>query len=607
MAVQVGALSVDLAASTADFSRDLRRAGQQVRAFQTRIGRNMQRVESRFKRAGVAALGFGRSLARINPAVAALSGAAGIGGLVLLVRRSLDFADAIGKTADKVGVTTDELQKLRFAAEQAGVTQQTLDMGLQRFSRRVGEAAVGTGELRTVLDRYGISVRDASGQTRSVTDVLADLADAVANADSHSEQLAITFKAVDSEAAALVNLFRQGGQAIRDAGNQLEGLGGVLDEEVIRNAEAANNALDLLTTVIRVNFVNAIASAAPQIKGLADEFIDLVPSILNAVEAFAKWIGIIETTELDRINKQIESLERLIARIETPVTLGGVEFRGFNAPQNLRTRLDELERARDAITRSRVSPGTFPIQAGGLRIEAARVEDAVSKGTEQGVSAALDKARPIERPIPPGTRIPSPIQKPLIPAQLQPPGMFGDLTKVQEQYVSNQRRINDATEEWGRSGERAGFVIGSHFSNLIFQGEELRFTIANILKDLGRLVFFESATKPLAGLIGKGISAVAGSLFGFQHGGSFTVGGPGGTDNSLVAFRATRGEEVSVTPAGRSGIPRSGMTVFIDNRGADRVAVQRLERLFVELNANFEERAVGSVVDARNRDPHLFS
>lgn len=42
-------------------------------------------------------------------------------------------------------------------------------------------------------------------------------------------------------------------------------------------------------------------------------------------------------------------------------------------------------------------------------------------------------------------------------------------------------------------------------------------------------------------------------LFGFQHGGSFTVGGHGGYDSQVVAFRATPGEKVSITPPGKAG------------------------------------------------------
>lgn len=44
--------------------------------------------------------------------------------------------------------------------------------------------------------------------------------------------------------------------------------------------------------------------------------------------------------------------------------------------------------------------------------------------------------------------------------------------------------------------------------------------------------------------------ASPGGGFGFQHGGSFIVGGPSGPDRSFAAFPATRGERVTVTPAG---------------------------------------------------------
>ncbi len=50
---------------------------------------------------------------------------------------------------------------------------------------------------------------------------------------------------------------------------------------------------------------------------------------------------------------------------------------------------------------------------------------------------------------------------------------------------------------------------------------------------------------------------------GFATGGSFTVGGASGVDRNLVAFRATRGEQVTVTPAGQS----SGHSVTVQIYG----------------------------------------
>ncbi len=52
---------------------------------------------------------------------------------------------------------------------------------------------------------------------------------------------------------------------------------------------------------------------------------------------------------------------------------------------------------------------------------------------------------------------------------------------------------------------------------------------------------------------GKIASGGIGGLLGFQHGGSFTVGGSGGPDSQVVAFRATPGEGVTVGGAGGGG------------------------------------------------------
>jgi hypothetical protein len=72
------------------------------------------------------------------------------------------------------------LQELRFAASLAGVEQQTLDMALQRFVRRVAEAANGTGEAKDALAQMGIALRDQSGNLRRSEDLLFDIADAFA-------------------------------------------------------------------------------------------------------------------------------------------------------------------------------------------------------------------------------------------------------------------------------------------------------------------------------------------------------------------------------------------------------------------------------------------
>ena len=167
-----------------------------------------------------------------------------VGGLAALVDRSISAANAIGKTADKIGVGVEALQELRFAAKASGVEQQTLDMALQRFTRRAAEAAQGTGEAKDALAQMGIALRDQSGNLRSSEDLLGDVADAFARIEDPAERVRLAFKLFDSEGVALVNLLSDGSGALEEMRERARDLGIVLDEHLVRDAERARTELD---------------------------------------------------------------------------------------------------------------------------------------------------------------------------------------------------------------------------------------------------------------------------------------------------------------------------------------------------------------------------
>lgn len=76
---------------------------------------------------------------------------------------------------------------------------------------------------------------------------------------------------------------------------------------------------------------------------------------------------------------------------------------------------------------------------------------------------------------------------------------------------------------------------------------------SSVIKDLARIGIQTMITAPLknffGGIMGNLIPGL--SLPGFNEGADFTVGGTGGVDKNVVAFRASRGERVQVTPAGK--------------------------------------------------------
>jgi len=207
--------------------------------------------------------GLGKDLGVLRGNFAALGGVAIAGAIVALGKATLaavDFGDNIAKTADKLGISTDALQEYRFAAEQTGLTTTQLDVGIQRFTRRLAEAADGAGVLAPVMKDLNIELRDSEGNLRSTEDVLNDYADAIQNADSSSQRLLLAFKAFDTEGVAFVNTLKDGSAGLQSLRNEAVDLGLIMDEALIRKAEIAADKWNILTTQIGVGFKSALLS-----------------------------------------------------------------------------------------------------------------------------------------------------------------------------------------------------------------------------------------------------------------------------------------------------------------------------------------------------------
>ena len=175
-----------------------------------------------------------------------------IGGLAvgLAVRRIAQFTndaikagDAIAKTADKVGVGIEALQKLRFAADLAGISQEKLDSSLERFTKRIGEASQGTGEAKKALEILGVSFTDANGKIRPTEAVLSAVADAMASVETPAQRAALAAQLFGREGVGLVNLLKGGSSALRIFGAQAEAAGAILSEDLARSAEVLNDKL----------------------------------------------------------------------------------------------------------------------------------------------------------------------------------------------------------------------------------------------------------------------------------------------------------------------------------------------------------------------------
>lgn len=232
----------------------------------------------------------------------ALVGAVGAGGLGLLISNSLKATDALAKTAGRIGTTTEALSALQYAGQLTGVEVNTMNMALQRFTRRTAEAAVGTGEAKGALRELNVDAREL---VRLPLDQrMLVLADAFEGVTNESDRLRLAFKLFDSEGAALVNTLSQGRGALDEMLGEAQSLGVVMTADAAKGVENANDAMTRFFAVSKGLVAQFTAALAPAIKFAADELTNFSSQLFQseggvrefAINAAANFIEFIAAT-----------------------------------------------------------------------------------------------------------------------------------------------------------------------------------------------------------------------------------------------------------------------------------------------------------------------
>jgi len=259
--------------------------------------------------------------------------------IAVFTKVNVNALDALDKTASKLGVSVEFLQQMRFAAEQTGIETRTLDMGLQRFIRRVAEAAKGTGEAKGALQQLGIEFKNADGSARNIQDILFDVADGLANTASEGERVRLAFKFFDSEGVALVNTLKGGSAELKNFFDQAENLGILISSDTTKKAAAFNDQLNIIKRQFTAITQNLVGAFLPVLQDVSTDLTKFLSDTKKEVGGFDKLgqtiaVSIVESTKgfisgiagfLDSMNNFITGIVIGLKNIQVSLIGAGLE------------------------------------------------------------------------------------------------------------------------------------------------------------------------------------------------------------------------------------------------------------------------------------------
>lgn len=273
------------------------------------------------------------TVSKVRGAFMALGGAAVLTGFVGVIKGAIDTADKLNDMRQKTGIAVEELDALGFAAQMNGTTLDAVSGALGKLAKNMSEAAGGSREASATFAQFGISAQDLRSGSVSTTEALAKIADKISAMPDGWQKAAAAQRVFGKSAAEIIPLLNAGGDAIRDAGAELDRLGGRFTGEMAAAADEFNDNLTKINRSASMLGMNVANELLPQLNflaetllksagtgGMFDMFMNGLRTAFETIVVLAANVGYV----LVQIKNEIVGIVQQLGALAT------MDFKGFS-------------------------------------------------------------------------------------------------------------------------------------------------------------------------------------------------------------------------------------------------------------------------------------
>lgn len=301
---------------------DIVKAFRSIEKEADKAGRNSA---ASFKKVGSAGIDLKRTLTTLG-----IIGA--VTGLISFIKTTNKLANEAGRTAEKLGTTSEAISVLRAQAKLSNVENEQLELGLTNLTDSVGKLINGTKEQVNAFARLGISLKDLEGKdTAEQFDLIASKVTKFGDSASKTRGIIDVFgKRVGPNLIPLLNDLGEKGFA--KAREEAERFGLVIDSQTAAAANAVENSFDLM---------------GAQVRGLATQFLSgLAPVVATVMEDFRNDVAGTGVTAAQEFGQKTGTVLRNIIEF---FQIAGRSIGAFFAKQKVQ--MDAINEANDALRR----------------------------------------------------------------------------------------------------------------------------------------------------------------------------------------------------------------------------------------------------------------
>ena len=200
--------------------------------------------------------------------------AAGAGALVGMAYSAATTADDLATLARNTGFSVEELQKMQYASGFIDVSMETMTGSIMKLTKNM---ASGSDAFETL----GVSITDADGNMRDATDVWYDSIAALSKVTNETERDQLAMELFGKSAMDLAGVVDDGGEALKQFGQEAEDAGLILSGDAVSSAVEFNDQIDKLKASATQAFLKAGAALSTTLIPNLEKLVDLVVQVLS--------------------------------------------------------------------------------------------------------------------------------------------------------------------------------------------------------------------------------------------------------------------------------------------------------------------------------------
>jgi hypothetical protein len=275
-------IKADLKSLQAGLRQAVKEADIAGKSMKGSLEPSMGRIEKAVEKGANAAINQFKALG-----IAAVAAGVAMAGSAL--KGALDFADGMARLRDKTRFTVEELQRLQFAGNQVGLTNEELANGLDQFTKKLAEAATKGGDAAIAFENLGIALTDESGP-RKAEAVFLDTIRALEQIPDPARQSAFALEFF-SKAGLNVGLLASQGAGGLD--KLRASAVGIIDDATIRKADDFGDSMGKLGEAISKGLVKAVLDATPEVGHFIDELTRDPEAIQKTIDKVAEFGNVV--------------------------------------------------------------------------------------------------------------------------------------------------------------------------------------------------------------------------------------------------------------------------------------------------------------------------